>query len=76
MRPCCRISLATNATLLTEDMSDSILDAGLKFISFSIDSSSEENYKKQREGADFRAVMLAAQVAFPPGPLPIFHKIF
>lgn len=51
------ISLATNAVLLTKDVSEHILKAGLRFVSFSIDASSEENYKKQRIGADWNTVL-------------------
>ncbi|MBD3387401.1 MAG: radical SAM protein [Candidatus Altiarchaeales archaeon] len=51
------ISLATNATLLDREMSDFILGTGIKFISFSIDASSEENYARQRKGAEYKKVM-------------------
>jgi radical SAM protein with 4Fe4S-binding SPASM domain len=49
------MSLATNAMLLDEGMSDFILEAGLKFISFSIDC--REHYRQQRVGADFDRVV-------------------
>lgn len=51
------VSIATNAMLLDSHMTDLILDAGLKFISFSIDASSRENYHTQRIGADYELVL-------------------
>jgi radical SAM protein with 4Fe4S-binding SPASM domain len=47
----------TNATLLTEEMSWKILEAGLDDIFFSVDSIDPEVYNKIRVGADFHQVV-------------------
>ena len=47
------IQLATNALLLTEDMSHALLSLGLHFISFSLDALTRETYEKIRLGGDF-----------------------
>lgn len=43
----------TNATLLDERISASLIKAGLKKISFSLDSCIKQDYEKNRKGADF-----------------------
>jgi len=47
----------TNATLLTEEKSYEILEAGLDSIFFSFDSMDPETFNKIRVGADFQDVM-------------------
>lgn len=47
------IEFATNATLLTEDLAEKLIDAGLDRIEFSIDSMNPRLYNKLRVGADF-----------------------
>ena len=46
--------ISTNATLLTEDVSKAILEAGLGAIYFGLDGATPETYEKLR-GADFEA---------------------
>lgn len=48
-----RTNLHTNGTLLSEEMSRSIVEAGLDRISFSFDGFVKEDYEKIRVGADF-----------------------
>lgn len=47
----------TNATLLTEEMSHRILEAGIDDIFFSVDSISREKFNKIRIGADLETVI-------------------
>ncbi|TLX80362.1 MAG: radical SAM protein [Thaumarchaeota archaeon] len=47
----------TNATLLTEEMSHKLLEAGLDSIFFSVDSISRERFNKIRIGADYDTVV-------------------
>ena len=47
------VMLNTNATLLTEDLSRALLDAGLDKIFFSFDSHLKEEYERIRVGANF-----------------------
>lgn len=51
------VMLNTNATLLTEELSRRLLDAGLDSIFFSVDSPYREKYNRIRVGADFDAVI-------------------
>jgi radical SAM protein with 4Fe4S-binding SPASM domain len=51
------VLLATNATLLSKEISDGILDAGIDFVSFSLDGIDEESYGRVRAGADYAKVM-------------------
>lgn len=46
------IQLASNALLLTEEMGVKLIEAGLDFISFSLDTNDEEVYKASRENGD------------------------
>lgn len=48
-----RTKLHTNATLLTEEWSRKLLDAGLDFVSFSFDGADEATYREFRVGGDF-----------------------
>jgi len=52
----CRVSMHTNATLLTQEMSMRILRSSLDFISFSFDGCTPEIYEKVRVGAKFEQV--------------------
>lgn len=45
--------LSTNSTLLTEDMSFKLMESGLDYIVFSVDSNTKEIYEKIRKGANF-----------------------
>jgi len=51
------VSLHTNAMLLTESMSRSLLDCGLNIIMFSIDAFSRETYSQIRRGGDYDTVV-------------------
>ena len=42
--------MVTNATLLTEEMSDKIIDAGIHAIYFSLDGATRETYNKSKSG--------------------------
>jgi len=46
----------TNGLPLTEKMADSILDAGLDMLRFSVDGATEESYQKNRVGGKFEKV--------------------
>lgn len=52
-----RARLHTNATILDEDYSREIIEAGLDFISFSFDGYDKETYEKVRVGANFEEVL-------------------
>ncbi len=47
----------TNATLMTKEKADMILNSGLTRIHFSLDAFTEETYKKVRIGGNFNVVM-------------------
>ena len=47
----------TNATLLTREKAEAILDAGLTFLGLSIDGDNKEEYESMRIGAKFDEVM-------------------
>ena len=49
--------LHTNATLLTEERSYSLLNSGLDFLSFSFDGYEKETYEKIRVGANFERTL-------------------
>ena len=51
------VMINTNATLLTEEMSYKILDAGLDDIFFSVDSIDPKTFNKIRIGADYHQVV-------------------
>lgn len=51
------VQFTTNATLLTEEISSRLLDLKIEFISFSLDTDIEENYRKVRVGASYKKVM-------------------
>jgi radical SAM protein with 4Fe4S-binding SPASM domain len=50
------VKIDTNATLLTSDLVDRILDSRLSILSISLDSADKERYEKLREGASFDSV--------------------
>ena len=52
-----RLRLETNATFLTESFSNAVLDAGLHFLSFSVDGYAAEEYEKYRAGAKFEETL-------------------
>ena len=51
------VQLATNASLLTEVLARKLLDAGLDFISFSLDTLDPEHYRVIRKGGDLAGAM-------------------
>jgi len=51
------VIMNTNATLLTEDLSEQIIDAGVDKILFSFDAPEKEVYEKIRIGADFESTL-------------------
>lgn len=51
------VMLNTNATLLTEEMSYGLINAGLDKIFFSFDSPYKENYEKIRVGANYEETL-------------------
>jgi len=55
--PDASIYFATNGTLLSKDMIESILDSSVTFISISLDAGTKETYEKIRIGADFNQVL-------------------
>ncbi len=52
----CRTMIHTNATLLTEEMSEKLLSSSLTFLSFSFDGCSAEIYERLRPPAKFEEV--------------------
>lgn len=48
--------LSTNATLLTEEISSKLMEAGLDYIVFSVDGYTKDTYEKIRKGANFEQV--------------------
>ncbi|MBN2299054.1 MAG: radical SAM protein [Deltaproteobacteria bacterium] len=53
------IQLATNGVLLTETTARKLIELGLDFISFSVDSIDEEHYRTIRKGSDFNELYRA-----------------
>lgn len=53
------VAFNTNGVLLTRELSEDLLDAGLDCIFFSFDAATAETYKKIRIGANFEAVLAA-----------------
>ena len=51
------IQLATNATLMDQIAAEAILDLGLDFISFSMDTSDPDIYHRTRRGANYQEVV-------------------
>lgn len=49
--------LATNATLLTEEISKNLIEAGLSFVIFGIDGATKDVYEKYRLGARYEQVV-------------------
>lgn len=52
-----KIELNTNGELMTREMAEEILDAGIEDIRFSIDGFTEETFSKTRVGVDFRTTV-------------------
>lgn len=48
--------ISTNATILTEDASRRLIEAGLDYIIFAFDGATAETYEKYRKGGDFERV--------------------
>ncbi len=55
------VEITTNGTLLTEEMSDQLLEAGLDRLWVSFDGTSETSFDDIRRGASFRAVLKNVQ---------------
>ncbi len=53
----CTVGLLTNGLLLNAEMTHKLLNAGIDWICFSIDSPEKEEYEKIRRGSDFSRVM-------------------
>lgn len=51
------VELITNATLLTREMSEALIDAGLNKLWVSMDGFKDENYDSIREGAQYKQVL-------------------
>lgn len=51
------VMMNTNATVLTEEISKKILEAGIDTIAFSVDSINRERFNKIRTGADYDTVV-------------------
>ena len=51
------IQFASNATLMDQNAAEAILDLGLDFISFSMDTIDPEIYNRTRRGADYEKVL-------------------
>jgi radical SAM protein with 4Fe4S-binding SPASM domain len=49
--------MTTNATLLTKERTEKLLESGLTKINFSVDGWNEESYKRVRRGGDFKTVL-------------------
>jgi len=54
---CLETRVYTNATLLTREKAEAILDSGLTFLGVSIDGDNKEEYEAMRIGANFEEVM-------------------
>jgi len=48
--------ISTNATILTEEMSCRLIEAGLDYIIFAFDGATPETFEKYRKGAEFEKV--------------------
>ncbi len=53
----CPIQFTTNASALTEDIAQALIEIELDFISFSVDSIDHDTYGNIRKGADLQAVL-------------------
>jgi MoaA/NifB/PqqE/SkfB family radical SAM enzyme len=49
--------IRTNATLLTPEKSEELLDAGLDFLGISFDGDNKKDYEAMREGAEYQQVL-------------------
>jgi MoaA/NifB/PqqE/SkfB family radical SAM enzyme len=58
----CTVGFSTNATLLGRERASAVLDAGLDWISYSVDGATPETYEKIRVGASFRQVIRNIEV--------------
>lgn len=52
----CEVGFSTNGVKLTAEMAERLVDAGLDWLSFSVDSASEQLYERIRYGARFNMV--------------------
>jgi hypothetical protein len=52
-----KIEINTNGELMTEEMANNILDAGIDAIRFSIDGFSEETFSQSRVGVDYQTTV-------------------
>lgn len=52
----CEVGFSTNGVKLTADMAERLVDAGLDWLSFSVDAASEQLYERIRYGARFNMV--------------------
>lgn len=53
------VQLATNGVLLTHDMAQALVEMGIDFLSFSVDSIDETEYKSLRRGSDLKDLLRA-----------------
>lgn len=53
----CVVNMATNATMLTRDLSHELINSGIDMIVFSFDGYDKESYESVRLGADFEKVL-------------------
>lgn len=53
----CRVGFSTNGVLLTPERLDRLLEAGLDWVAFSVDASTDETYRKIRVGASLNRVL-------------------
>ena len=53
----CRVELITNGTLLTQDLSHALIDAGLDLLWVSLDGATPESYEDVRLGAELPKVL-------------------
>jgi MoaA/NifB/PqqE/SkfB family radical SAM enzyme len=53
----CKVGFSTNGTLLTPSLSETLIDLGLDWISFSFDAASPETYHQIRQGSSFENVI-------------------
>ena len=53
----CSVGFSTNATLLTPEISATLVETGLDWIAYSIDGATASTYESIRQGAHFQAVL-------------------
>jgi MoaA/NifB/PqqE/SkfB family radical SAM enzyme len=73
--------ISTNATLLTRDLGEALLDAGLSEIAFSLDAVDGAEFERIRKGAHFQEVMdniegfLALCASRPARPITVARMV-